>query len=240
MPDIENAMRYSLAQMGKPYQPWGDRFGPDRFDCSGLVIRSLAEAEVPLPNGISVERKWGNSVSLYNWAKDVGGLVSVEKAFRTRGSILIRGKWYGNGPLGDVKFSVGDGRVTGAGSRRLGVATTYMRPGFFHDGFIIPGVFYKDLQPPIDVETLEAIKKLLEWGKRVTATPLQQGDTNNDVAILNRLLLERGLLASTARMNTYTRATRNAVVHFKKIKKLSNTIGHTFGGEAVSAILAPR
>ena len=137
--DIEDAVVFALAQKGKPYRTNSERFGDAAFDCSGLVIRSLAEAGIPLPNGISVEKKWGNSVSLWRWAKDVGGLVTVERAVRIRGAILIRGRWYGNGPLGDVKFSLGDGRQTGAGSRRTGVATTDVRQGFFHDGFIIPG-----------------------------------------------------------------------------------------------------
>ena len=238
--DIEDAVVFALAQKGKPYRTNSERFGDAAFDCSGLVIRSLAEAGIPLPNGISVEKKWGNSVSLWRWAKDVGGLVTVERAVRIRGAILIRGRWYGNGPLGDVKFSLGDGRQTGAGSRRTGVATTDVRQGFFHDGFIIPGVHYAALEPPVTPEMLEAIKRLVDWGVRVTATPLRQDEVNRDVTILNLLLIERGLLATSAPMNLYSKQTRDAVVHFKKLAKLSNRVGKVFGGEAVAAILHPR
>lgn len=147
MPDIEVALNYALAQTGKPYRTWGHRFGPDYFDCSGLVIRALDEAGIPLPNGISAENEWGNSVSIYNWAKNVGGLISVEEAIRTRGAILIRGRWYGYGPMGDVKFSLGNGLQTGAGSRRTGVATRSVFTDFFHDGFVIPDVSYGSIPP---------------------------------------------------------------------------------------------
>src|SRR5690348_3125015 len=108
-PNIEDAVQFALAQTGKPYHAFGHRFGLDYYDCSGLVIRSLSEAGVPLPPTISVTGEYGNTVSLYNWAKDVGGLVSVAKGVATRGAIMIKGKWYGNGPLGHTSISLGDG-----------------------------------------------------------------------------------------------------------------------------------
>ncbi len=240
-PAIEDAVQFALAQSGKPYRAYGDRFGPDYYDCSGLVIRSLYEAGVPLPPGISVSNKYGNTVSLYRWAESVGGLVSVEKAVRTRGAIFIKGKWYGNGPLGHTSFSLGDGRQMAARGRLSGIEVSDVNPGFYQDGFVIPGVVYEDLQPPLDPKVLEAIQKLLDWQLRVDANPLKQGDTNGDVTTLNKLLISWGYLPTKfGYMNTYTKWTRRAVHEFKKTRGVSNTRGEIFGGEAAAAILAPR
>jgi cell wall-associated NlpC family hydrolase len=40
------AIAYAQAQLGKPYE-WGGT-GPDAFDCSGLVMRAYASAEVSI------------------------------------------------------------------------------------------------------------------------------------------------------------------------------------------------
>lgn len=240
--DIEVAVQFALAQSGKPYHAFGDRFGTSYYDCSGLVIRSLYEANIPLPPGISVQNETGNTVSLYNWAVASGGLVSVDKAVRTRGAILIKGKWYGNGPLGHTAISLGDGQEMAAHGVRSGIHVSDVYGGKnYQDGFIIPGVFYKDLQPPVDPKVLEALQKLLEWQHRVDTTPLKQGDTSGDVTVLNQLLIARGLLPTKWRyMNTYTKGTRGAVHHFKQARHLSNADGTKFGGEAAAALLSPR
>ncbi len=235
-PDIEVAVQYALAQSGKPYRAYGNRFGPDYFDCSGLVIASLRHA------GISVPADVGNTVGLYNWAKRVGGLVSVDKAVRTRGAILIKGKNYGYGPLGHTAISLGDGREMAAHGVRSGIHPSDVYGGRnYQDGFIIPGVFYKDLQPPVDPEVIATLVKLEQWRLRVALKPLRMGDPDSgDIGILNTLLAQRGLRPTTGLMNRYTTVTRDAVVHFKKLAHLSNIVGKTFGDEAAAAILKPR
>lgn len=234
-PDIFVAVDFALAQSGKPYHAYGARFGPDYFDCSGLVIASLRHAGIDVPGDV------GNTVGLYNWAKRVGGLVTVEKAVTTRGAILIKGKWYGNGPLGHTAISLGNGQEMAAHGTRSGIHVSDVYGGrAYQDGFIIPGVNYH-LEPPVDPKVLEALAKLEAWGKRVASAPLRQGNTNSDVTTLNRLLIARGLLPTKIRYaSTYTKQTRGAVHHFKQARKLSNADGTVFGGEAATAILAPR
>ena len=148
MPDIYRAVDFAIAQSGKPYHAYGARFGLDYYDCSGLVIRSLYEAGVPLPAGISVENRWGNTVSIWNWANRVGGLVSVDKAYHTKGALLIKGRWYGYGPIGHIEFSLGDGREVGAHGSRSGIGVRTCDPSRYQDGFIIPGVDYHLGPPP--------------------------------------------------------------------------------------------
>lgn len=150
-PDIYNAVNFAIAQSGKPYHAYGDRFGLSYYDCSGLVIRSVYEADIPLPPGISVVNKTGNTVSLYNWARSVGGLVSVAKGIATKGAIMIRGKWYGVGPLGHTSISLGDGREMAAHGRRTGIGVTTLNASFYQDAFIIPGVNYHLGPPPTPI-----------------------------------------------------------------------------------------
>lgn len=234
-PDINVAVDFALAQSGKPYHAYGARFGPDYFDCSGLVIASLRHAGITVPGDV------GNTVGLYNWAKRVGGLVTVDKAVRTSGAILIKGRNYGYGPLGHTSISLGNGQEMAAHGTRSGIHVSDVYGGRnYQDGFILPGVNYH-LEPPVDPKVLEALVKLQKWAKDVGASPLEQGDTNGHVTILNQLLIARALLPTKlAYMNTYTKATRDAVVHFKRLAKLANDVGTRFGGDAATAILAPR
>lgn len=239
-PDIDNAVNFALAQSGKPYRAFGDRFGPDYYDCSGLVIRSLYEAGIPLPPGISVENEYGNTVSLYNWAKDVGGLVSVEKAVATRGAILIKGRWYGNGPLGHTSFSLGDGREMAAHGRRTGIGVSNLYGGRnYQDGFLIPGVNYHQ-EPPVDPAVLEALAKLAKWKEEVSAHPLHAGmPANGNITIMNTLLVRRVLLDPKAPMNIYGKQSIGAVNHLKRLHKIPNRDGRVFGSEAAKALLTP-
>jgi len=47
-PAAQRAVRYALAQLGKPYR-WGAS-GPDAFDCSGLTMTAWAKAGLTLPH----------------------------------------------------------------------------------------------------------------------------------------------------------------------------------------------
>jgi hypothetical protein len=244
MPEIEHAVQFALAQAGKPYRAYGDRFGPNHYDCSGLVIRSLDEARVPLPPGISVESQWGNTVSLYNWMSQVGGLVSVQKAIATRGAMLIRGRTWGNGPLGHVSFSLGDGRQMAARGYRTGVGISYIDQGFYHDGGVIPGVHYRALDPPVDPDALAYLAALKKWresfnGERTADGKhgyLMRGDTNSRVTMMNKLLILRAYMGPGRQSNTYTRYSQAAVTHLKRYAGLEGK-GEKFGADAADALL---
>lgn len=241
-PDIENAVQFALAQTGKPYHAYGARTGMDYFDCSGLVIRALAEADIPLPSGISVSPPQGNTVSLWNWASDVGGLVSVDTAVRTRGAILIKGRWWGNGPLGHTSISLGDGTEMAAHGTISGIHPSQLYGGRnYHDGFIIPGVFYAALQPPVDPKVLEALAALKAWEKRVRDKPLHfNGKRPLDTAILNQLLVARALLdPKYEHSQVYGKPTVRGVSRLKRNRGFSETDGKVFGGKAAAELLSP-
>lgn len=243
MPNIETAVNFAIAQSGKPYSTSAGRFGMHHFDCSGLVIRALDEAGVSLPNGISVEREWGNTVSVWYWARDVGGLVSVDKAMRTRGAILLKGRWWGNGPLGHIEFSLGDGREVGAHSTRSGIGVRQADASRYHDGVIFPGVNYGPVVPPVDPRALARIVAIDQWRNRVKAKPLRFGDRGTDVAMLIQLLRELHFLHWYTTGTAYGITLRTGVVKFKNtVPHLANqpapAKGETFGGDAADALVA--
>ncbi|MFJ8627688.1 C40 family peptidase [Kitasatospora sp. NPDC093550] len=46
-PDVETAVQYALAQLGKPFRTAGN--GPDGYDCSGLVQQAFKRGGISLP-----------------------------------------------------------------------------------------------------------------------------------------------------------------------------------------------
>lgn len=241
--NIEDAVQFALDQTGKPYclhRPI-ETYAPC-YDCSALVVASLRHAGVNVPANI------GNTVDLYKWGLQIGGLVSVDKGVRVRGSIMLKGRWWGFGNKGHTSISLGNGTEMAAHGFRSGIHPSDIYGGRnYEDGLIIPGVRYPALDPPVDPDVLAALVKLVAWKDRIcsestadgTHGPLEQGMTNGNVSILGDLLIARGLMARKWKANTYHRYMRDAVVHFKKLEGLSNTVGHTFGCEAATAILRP-
>jgi len=80
---VSVAIRYALAQVGKPYV-WGAT-GPDSYDCSGLVQRSYAMAGIALPRTSREQARVGKAVELPDllpgdllfWAYDPADLSTV-------------------------------------------------------------------------------------------------------------------------------------------------------------------
>lgn len=246
-PDIEVALDFAIAQTGKPYS-WARPIKEyaNTYDCSALVIAALIHmfhaAGLEPPADLLA---CSNTVDLYNWGKKHGYLTAVDKAVRTRGAILIKGRWWGYGVAGHTCLSEGNGREMAAHGRRSGIHEADIFGGrAYLDGLIINdgSVFYKDLQPPIDPKVIELLLKLVAWGERVKKHALRMGDpANGDITILNQLLVQRGLMPTNAPMNFYSSITRDGVVHFKKLHpEIGNIVGKTFGGSepAVDAILA--
>jgi cell wall-associated NlpC family hydrolase len=58
------AIRYALAQVGKPYK-WGAT-GPNAFDCSGLVYAAFRSAGVKLPRTTYLQANIGSRISKAN------------------------------------------------------------------------------------------------------------------------------------------------------------------------------
>jgi cell wall-associated NlpC family hydrolase len=86
------AVRFALAQVGKPYV-FGAA-GPDAYDCSGLTMASWAAAGVSLPHSAADQYGYGTHVSLSNL---------------TPGDLIFM-----YSPIGHVTIYIGDGMMVSA------------------------------------------------------------------------------------------------------------------------------
>lgn len=86
------AVEFGLAQLGKPYQ-WGAE-GPDRFDCSGLVMAAWASAGVQIPRTTWLQK---------------AALMPVSEAELQPGDLVFYGP-----NTRHVTMYVGDGKVVNA------------------------------------------------------------------------------------------------------------------------------
>lgn len=231
MPKSADVLAAAETQLGKSYRVTSCRCSEDCYsrDCSGLVIFACNHCGMSLP--------CTSSFGLARMGQAAGTLISAGQAAVTPGALAIRnGFGASNGPLGSnghVVFCKGDGVSTvEAMGTRYGIVRGRLWDRGFETFMLIPGV---DYTPPVVID-YEALAKLAKWQADVTDKPLRVGQTNNRVAILNDLLIARGLEARKS--NTYTGDTKRAVAHLKRAKKFTTTNGAVFGGPAAAALLA--
>jgi cell wall-associated NlpC family hydrolase len=179
MGNIHDAVNFALAQQGKPYKAYGARFGPNYYDCSGLMKASCDAAHIITPSSAT------NSSGFYNWAKAAGTLISADQAIHTYGAMLVRGGSYGYGPVGHIAFSLGDGRTMEAMGRRWGclIGNAYGRR--WGTSMIVPGADYSD---PMDVAILKALAAAIQQFRDI---PMHKGDKREDLVKFAKGLLNK-------------------------------------------------
>jgi len=102
---IETGIAWGLTQLGKPYDSSAaNRFGPDAYDCSGLVSQILRHA------GMAADAFPTNSADMtrYLFAHPELRLTRAQ-ARASRGAVILLGGINGYGPAGHVGMSLGDG-----------------------------------------------------------------------------------------------------------------------------------
>jgi hypothetical protein len=92
-------------------------------------------------------------------------------------------------------------------------------------------------KPVLDADAIAFIKKGLAWVKAVTKTPLNLGDSGPEVTFLNQVLAAHGLLGDSRYMNIFTKATRDALVHARKILGSAEKRGDRLGGPGAQDLL---
>lgn len=234
VPEAEVMVDWAVSKTGSTYRAQDpDRWILDNvFDCSSLWVRAHRAAGVAVPDWVR------NTVTIYEWARDLGALVSVAKAVETRGAGLVKGRTWGFGSKGHAAISEGGGFEMAAHGTKSGVHDGPVDAGFYNDGIILPPnvMHYAALDPPID---LAAIAKLLAFKDYVTAHPLRfNTPASSHITDLNRLLVAKALLVPSAPMNYYGQQTAAAVKHLKKLAGIKPTDGKVFGSEAAGALLA--
>ena len=144
-------LTWARAQVGKPYDASSDavRFGPNAFDCSGLVVASCRAAGTPLPPEAGT-----NSASIIRYCSAHGLTRPVSEALTLPGAILVMGPrngFDGYGPLGHIAFTVGNQRdVVEARGHAFGVVEGIALGRSWTNAAILPGVQYAPpmSQPP--------------------------------------------------------------------------------------------
>lgn len=222
-----NKNPYSLWQYGNSYNPWCASFqcmanymGGYRF--VGCSYGEKGEAYTP------TEKMRAQQQGTFR-----------DKSFRALPGDAVLYDWGNNGLIDHVEivlYDDGNHLITIGGNTSDSVAYR-TRDRAYVAGF---WALSQDVQakPVITPADLVAIKKLLEWKKRVTENPLKFGEKNRplDTLTLSKLLIAKGLLVKPSKV--YGPAIREAVHHLKTAKKLPNTDGKVFGGLAAVAILS--
>lgn len=143
---IAEALAYARAQVGKPYTTdWAKRFGPDAYDCSGLVSASLWHGGMPqgmLPT---------NSADMCRYLVVHPELrLNRATARRTPGALTLLGGVDGYGPKGHVELSLGDGTNIGStGSGGVGIRS-FDRLAW-GDFMLAPAISYATPPPPAPI-----------------------------------------------------------------------------------------
>jgi len=110
---VATAIRFALAQLGKPYQ-WGGT-GPNSFDCSGLTMRAYQAAGISIPRVSRDQYRAGRHVPL-------GQLIPGDLVFYTHAeeSKLPAG-------IGHVAMYLGRGRLIEAAHRGVPIRIASIR-----------------------------------------------------------------------------------------------------------------
>lgn len=115
---IETGIAWGMTQLGKPYDSSAaNRFGPDAYDCSGLVSQILRHA------GMAADAFPTNSADMTRYLVAHPELrLTRAQARNARGAIILLGGVNGYGPAGHVGMSLGDGTTIEArGGRGVGI-----------------------------------------------------------------------------------------------------------------------
>ena len=116
------AIRYALAQLGKPYQ-WGAE-GPNSFDCSGLVQTAYRAAGISLPRVSRHQYGAGKLIPLS--ALRPGDLLFYARNTRDRRTIYHVGMYLGAGRMVEAPNRRAPVRI--AAARRPGLVAKATRP----------------------------------------------------------------------------------------------------------------
>lgn len=131
MPTGQDLVNWCVAQRGHPYS-WTNRFGPDNFDCSGLIT-AACWAHGLEPTGF-------NSTGLEIWCRDNGLGIDLGTALNTPGALVFV---WGYGADGHVAMSMGDGRLIETPSQEghmVGISNFWRMN--WTGAALIPGVDY--------------------------------------------------------------------------------------------------
>lgn len=135
MTTIHDGIAWGMTQIGKPYDStWANRFGPNAYDCSGLVSQVLWHAGMPqgaLPTNSADMARWLLRPENAHYRR------THEQARTTIGALAIAGGTSGYGGAGHVVISLGDGRTLES-TGHIGVNINKFDRGIIWSDYMIP------------------------------------------------------------------------------------------------------
>lgn len=138
MATISDGLAWGRTQVGKPYcTDWDKRFGPNCYDCSGLVIRVLERG------GMAPGTIPSNSADMCRWLlRNPKYRLDRAAARNTPGAILLYGGTSGYGAAGHVGLSLGGGQTLESSGSKNGVGIYSFDRLPWGDFMRAPGVIY--------------------------------------------------------------------------------------------------
>lgn len=143
MTTIFDGLDWGKTQVGKPYcTDWDKRFGPNCYDCSGLVSQVLwhsGMAQNALPTNSADITRWLLAHPQYR--------IDKQRARDTPGAVLLLGGPDGYGPKGHVGLSLGGGKTLESRGSKNGVGIYNFIDIGWNDFMLAPGIQYTPQQP---------------------------------------------------------------------------------------------
>jgi Bacteriophage peptidoglycan hydrolase len=143
--EVSAMLAYMVAQIGKPYsEAVPGRFGPNEFDCSGLVFTAAQKAGIPFPGNASTD---SGDVLANTEANYLGTLPGVTKItnvsqIKTGDVLFFTGASPGPsnyGPIGHVGMAFSPSTLISAYDTAEGITKTPITQDQFVVGFRLTG-----------------------------------------------------------------------------------------------------
>jgi hypothetical protein len=142
--EVTAMMAYMVAQIGKPYSESTGRFGPNHFDCSGLVFTAAAKAGIPFPGNASTDSGDVLANTEANYLGTLPGVTKITSASQVKtGDVLFfTGAAPGPsnyGPIGHVGMAFSPTTLISAYDTAEGITKTPISQDQFVVGFRLTG-----------------------------------------------------------------------------------------------------
>lgn len=214
-------------------------------DCSCFCNFGLANAGYPnigLCNNSFANKNWCASTPRPQWMIDefgpgVGTLITKAQAT----TVLCWGFEDTGGGHQETILGMPGGSTLSVGAHSHATGIGYDANGINNhnlQSFAIPPPFLPEMAfARNDPATIAALKKMDDWVKWVTASPLHFGDQNSAVATMIDLLRLHHFVGKNVVGDAFGKVARTGVYKFKLAYDVGNTEGEIFGGTAASALL---
>ena len=143
--EVAAMLAFMVAQEGKPYsEAVPGRFGPNEFDCSGLVFTAAQKAGIPFPGNASTDSGDVLANTEANYLGSISGVTKITDVsqIKTGDVLFFRGAAPGPsnyGPIGHVGMAFSPTTLISAYDTQEGITKTPITQDQFVVGFRLTG-----------------------------------------------------------------------------------------------------